>query len=70
LLPKGIIENFPDKNFKNWLLAQDYREDRVITDEEIAEKKTINVDSMSIKNLKGIEYFTKLDFFASLQQST
>jgi len=57
----GIDEtNFPDMNFRNWILSQSYGSDRVLTSEEIAVITSINVSSRYIKSLKGIEYFTNL----------
>ncbi|MCR5851403.1 MAG: hypothetical protein K6G92_11975 [Bacteroidaceae bacterium] len=29
-------ENFPDENFRSWVLAKDFGKDGVLTDEEIA----------------------------------
>ena len=52
--------NFPDENFRNWVLAQDYGQDGVLTDEEIAGVTEINVYSQTIADIKGIEYFTAL----------
>ena len=52
--------NFPDENFRNWLLEQDYGKDGVITDDEIAGITDIYVINTSIANLKGIEFFTAL----------
>ena len=53
---------FPDENFRNWLLKEKYGKDGILTEEEIAEVTTINVAYQDIKSLKGIEYFTALDF--------
>ena len=53
-------ENFPDENFRNWLLEQDYGSDGVLTDEEIAGITEIDVRSKNIANLTGIEHFTAL----------
>ena len=53
--------NFPDDNFRSRVLAQDYGQDGVLTDEEIAAVTEINVISENISNLKGIEYFTALE---------
>lgn len=53
-------EVFPDEIFRNYLLAQPYGEDGVITDAEIAEIKSLAVNGMGIATLKGIEYFTAL----------
>ncbi|MBO4826290.1 MAG: leucine-rich repeat domain-containing protein, partial [Prevotella sp.] len=59
----GIIidkNTFPDDNFRNWVLGQDYGQDGVLTDEEIAGVIRIVVNNMGIADLKGIEYFTAL----------
>ena len=61
--PEGILinkENFPDDNFRAYLLDQDYGADAVLTDEEIAVITRIDVSEMSIASLEGIEYFTEL----------
>ena len=52
--------NFPDANFRSYLLSEDYGSDGVITDAEIAEITYIGVDKKNIANLKGIEFFTAL----------
>ncbi len=52
--------NFPDENFRNWLLEQSYGEDGCLTPAEIANVTVINVLKKSISSLKGIEYFTAL----------
>ena len=52
--------NFPDENFRNWVLSQEYGADGVLTNEERAIVKEIKVDSMNIQSLKGIEFFTAL----------
>jgi Leucine-rich repeat (LRR) protein len=52
---------FPDENFRNWLLSQDYGKSGYITATGLAGVKTINVNKMSIADLKGIEYFTALE---------
>ena len=53
-------ENFPDENFRNWLLNQDYGKDGVLTKEEIKNVTSIYVSNRNIKSLKGIEYFVAL----------
>ena len=53
--------NFPDDNFWNYLLEQDYGKDGVLTDEEIRNITVMDVSEKDIKSLKGIEYFTALD---------
>ena len=70
--PETIIEtgiainetNFPDENFRNWILSQDYGSDGVLTDAEIAGITSIDVRSLNIKNLQGIEFFTALTEFS------
>ena len=60
--------NFPDANFRNYLLAQDYGSDGVLTDEEIAGITYINVAMKFISDMTGIEHFTaltRLDCFAN-----
>jgi hypothetical protein len=52
---------FPDENFRKWLLKQSYGKDGILTEEEIAEVKSIDVAYQDIKSLKGIEYFTALE---------
>ena len=53
-------ENFPDENFRNWILAKDYGKDGVLTDEEIAGIKKINLIWYNLHSIKGIEFFTEL----------
>jgi len=52
---------FPDENFRNWLLSQDYGKSGYITAAGLAGVATIIVNKMSIADLKGIEYFTALE---------
>ena len=52
--------NFPDENFRNWILAQDYGKDGYLNEVEIAAVTAISVSGKSIKSLKGIELFTAL----------
>jgi len=56
--------NFPDANFRSYLLNQDYGQDSILTDAELAKVTSINVTNLKIKNLKGIEYFTALTLLA------
>ena len=53
-------DNFPDENFRKWLLAQSYGKDAVITDAEMANINKILARACGIKDLTGIEYFTEL----------
>ncbi len=52
--------HFPDRNFREWLLQQPYGADGVITDAEINAITSLSVQSLGIKSLKGIGYFTAL----------
>ena len=52
--------NFPDENFRKYLLEQTYGSDGILSKEEIAGVKSINVSKNGIASLKGIEFFTAL----------
>ena len=54
-------ENFPDEIFRSYLLSQDFGQDGVLTDDEIAKTKTLSIQSYNIQSLKGIECFTALE---------
>ena len=51
-------ENFPDDNFRAFLLGQDYGKDGVLTEREIMNITEMDVYDMEISSLQGIEYFT------------
>ena len=53
--------NFPDANFRAYLLEQDYGKDSVITENEIKDIRSIKVSVKNINRLKGVEYFTELE---------
>lgn len=55
--------NFPDDNFRAWLLAQSYGEDGYLTNEEIEDVKCIYVDNCDISDLTGIGIFKNLNEF-------
>ena len=58
----GIDEtNFPDSNFRSYILSQPYGTDLILTPDEISSIKKIKVDNKYIKSLKGIEFFTSLE---------
>ncbi len=57
-----VKNNFPDDNFRNFLLKKDYGKDCIITDAEIKEITYMNIDSKNVVSLQGIEYFTALEF--------
>ncbi|MCR5361234.1 MAG: hypothetical protein K6E73_04405 [Bacteroidales bacterium] len=52
--------NFPDANFRNWVLSQSYGTDNVLLQSEIENVTSIDVGSKNIQSLKGIEFFTAL----------
>ncbi len=52
--------NFPDNNFRAWLIAQDFGSDYILSAEEIAETTGINVSNKGIADLKGLEFFSAL----------
>ena len=54
-------KNFPDPNFRNWMLSQPFGKDGVLSDKEIADITEMNVSNKNIHDLKGIEYFTALE---------
>lgn len=54
--------NFPDKNFRNYLLSQSYGQDGVLTEDEIRRTTIIGLSRKNIGSLKGIEYFTALEY--------
>ena len=52
--------NFPDANFRNYLLSQSYGSDGILTEKEIAGVTEIEGYYKQIKNIQGIEFFTEL----------
>lgn len=52
--------NFPDENFRNYLLHSWNGSDGILTEEEIANTTYLNISYCDIKSLKGIEFFTAL----------
>jgi len=52
--------NFPDANFRKYLLEQDYGKDGVLTDSEIKGVTKIDVSEKNISDLTGIGLFTEL----------
>ncbi len=53
-------KTFPDSNFRDWVLSQEYGADDVLTNEEMETIDSLNISRLEIHNLKGIEYFTAL----------
>ena len=55
-------ENFPDANFLQWVKGHcDTFRNYVVTYDELAAVNVMDVSSMGIANLKGIEFFTALE---------
>ena len=56
-------ENFPDENFRNYVLKECDRvtKDSVLQELEISRTFSMHVVGKNIKTLKGIEHFTKLE---------
>ena len=52
-------ENFPDENFRNYVLRY-YGGDGYLTYDETESEAFLVIQDMNIANLKGIEYFTSL----------
>ena len=52
--------NFPDANFRNYLLSQSYGKDGILSDAEIANITELSVSVMGIQSLRGIKYFTSV----------
>ena len=68
--------NFPDEEFRKYLLSQSYGEDGKLTEVEVNNITSIYISGTSsepgnIKSLKGIEYFTALkSLYCSYNQLT
>lgn len=56
--------NFPDENFRNFILRQDYGADGILTKSEISKIKKLQPQNQNISNLKGIEFFTEIIMLA------
>ena len=54
--------NFPDKNFRDVVKTFDTDDNNILSDTEIATVKEIECKRMGITSLKGIEYFTALEY--------
>ena len=54
--------NFPDENFRNYLLSQSYGVDSVITESELLGITELDVQERGITTLQGIELFTNLRY--------
>jgi uncharacterized protein YjdB len=54
--------NFPDQNFRDYISLFDENKDGGLSENEISKVANIIVGSKDISSLKGIEYFTALDW--------
>ncbi len=54
--------NFPDENFRKYVKKLDKDKDNRLSEEEIKKVTKINVAKTAIRSLKGIEYFTYLEY--------
>ena len=54
------VANFPDDNFRSYLLKQDYGKDGILSAADIKQISILDVNQQAIKDLKGIEYFSEL----------
>jgi len=54
--------NFPDAKFREYVKDFDKNDDEVLSADEIAAVTSISVYDPSITSIKGIEYFTALDY--------
>ena len=61
--------NFPDTNFRNWVLAQSYGKDGALTPSEIQNTTTMSPTGQNIADLTGIELFTELTYLDCSQNS-
>ena len=52
--------NFPDNNFRAWLIAQDFGSDYILSYDEIEATKSIDVSAEGISDLTGLEFFSAL----------
>ena len=53
-------ENFPDSNFRSFLLSQAYGKDGILSEAEIASITRLDLGALGIKSLRGIKFFTAL----------
>lgn len=52
--------NFPDENFRSYLLSQSYGNDGILTSSEIASITELYIYNKDIGSLEGIQFFTAL----------
>ena len=61
--------NFPDANFRNYLLSDYYGGDGIITESEMSTITHLVLYDKDIKNLKGLEFFTALTYLGCSNNS-
>lgn len=54
-------QNFPDANFRNFILNNGFGEDGILTEEEISNITFLDASSKNILDLQGVEFFTNLE---------
>lgn len=57
--------NFPDENFREYILGYggiDSNKDQILSEEEAGRVTRLEIDFWGIEDLKGIEYFTGLEY--------
>jgi hypothetical protein len=62
-------ENFPDDNFRSYLLSQSYGQDGMLTGKEAEKVTRMSVQNRNIKNMAGIEHFTAMISFLCYQNN-
>ena len=63
--------NFPDENFRNYVIGKLAGGRYYLTDEEARETHFIRCETLTIQSLKGVEYFTALtDLYCDNNQLT
>ena len=55
-------KNFPDANFRDYLLSQDYGKDGIIDNIELSRLYSLSLYNKGISDLKGIELLSELKF--------
>ena len=56
--------NFPDENFRNFVLRQDYGADGILRKSEISKINKFQPQNQNISDLKGVEFFTEIIMLA------
>lgn len=55
------VMHFEDYDFRQWLLNQPYGRSGFLTEEDISNVTKIEIHSLHLDSLVGIEYFTELE---------